>query len=298
MRLNNRQLQKEADLRYALIQVRENAEAIARSPGSPSSAASRPARRRGRNTGAIISVTRNLGFFTTGYNYLIQFIPLLIVAPLYMRGKVEFGVVTQSAMAFAQVLGAFSLIITQFETLSSFAARQGPDRRPGRRRSTGAQRRPKGAVRVDSRGGRILLERLTLRDPREEVREFVRDLSLDLSAGEKLLVTGPNPQGKSGPSSWPSPGSGPKGKGGSFGPRRLASLARHPLLVPGRLRDQLDVDGPGGFELPEEPEVIAALEAVGLGPVLERLGGLESETTGPMPSRPASSNGSRSHGSC
>ena len=53
----------------------------------------------------ITSVNRNLGFFTTGYNYLIQIIPALIVAPLYIRGEVEFGVVTQSAMAFAQLLG-------------------------------------------------------------------------------------------------------------------------------------------------------------------------------------------------
>src|SRR5262249_58377202 len=74
------------------------------------------------NLRSIIGVNRNLGFFTVGYNYLIQLIPLLIVAPRYIRGDVEFGVVTQSAMAFAQVLGAFSLIVTQFETLSTFAA--------------------------------------------------------------------------------------------------------------------------------------------------------------------------------
>src|SRR5262249_48096638 len=140
-----------------------------------------------RNQGLIIRVTRNLVMFTGAYNYGIQVIPLLIVAPLYFAGKVEFGVVTQAAMAFAQVLGALSLIITQFETLSSFAAVSARidalvetvDR---------AQRRPKGAVRVDSRGGRIVLEGVTLRDPRDDAREFVRDLSLDLSAGENLLV--------------------------------------------------------------------------------------------------------------
>ena len=36
--------------------------------------------------------------------------------------EIEFGVVTQSAMAFAQLLGAFSLIVNQFESISSFAA--------------------------------------------------------------------------------------------------------------------------------------------------------------------------------
>ena len=39
------------------------------------------------NNKRIIEVTRNLGFFTNGYNYLTQLIPLLIVAPMYMRGR-------------------------------------------------------------------------------------------------------------------------------------------------------------------------------------------------------------------
>ena len=42
--------------------------------------------------------------------------------PLFIRGEVEFGVITQSAMAFAQLLGAFSLIVNQFQSISSFAA--------------------------------------------------------------------------------------------------------------------------------------------------------------------------------
>ena len=67
-------------------------------------------------------MNRNLGFFTTGYNYLIQIIPALFVAPQFIRGEVEFGVITQSAMAFTQLLGAFSLIINQFGSISSFAA--------------------------------------------------------------------------------------------------------------------------------------------------------------------------------
>jgi putative ATP-binding cassette transporter len=74
------------------------------------------------NSRAIIGVTRNVGFFTSGYNYLVQILPILIVAPRYLRGTIEFGVVTQSAMAFAQLLGAFSLILVQFQSISAFAA--------------------------------------------------------------------------------------------------------------------------------------------------------------------------------
>ena len=46
----------------------------------------------------IIAINRNVGFFTTGYNWLIQIIPALIVAPAFIRGEIEFGVITQSAM--------------------------------------------------------------------------------------------------------------------------------------------------------------------------------------------------------
>jgi vitamin B12/bleomycin/antimicrobial peptide transport system ATP-binding/permease protein len=119
--LNNQQLKKEADLRHALINLREAPE--------PSSAREPKGRRVQallqrviRNSRAIIGVNRNVGFFTSGYNYLVQIIPILIVAPRYLRGEVEFGVVTQAAMAFAQLLGAFSLIVAQFNSISTFTA--------------------------------------------------------------------------------------------------------------------------------------------------------------------------------
>ncbi|MEO8617316.1 MAG: SbmA/BacA-like family transporter, partial [Luteolibacter sp.] len=70
----------------------------------------------------IISINRNLSFFTTGYNYMIQLIPVLIVAPLFISHQVEFGVIGQSAMAFATLLGAFSLVINQFQAISSYAS--------------------------------------------------------------------------------------------------------------------------------------------------------------------------------
>ena len=121
--LNNLQLKKEADFRYGLIHLREHAEPL-NARGEPKEGRRVRARLRRvvHNTRAIIGVTRNVGFFTSGYNYLVQILPILVVAPRYFRGEVEFGVVTQSAMAFAQLLGAFSLIVAQFQGLSTFAA--------------------------------------------------------------------------------------------------------------------------------------------------------------------------------
>ena len=74
------------------------------------------------NFRSIVSVNRNLGFCTISYNYLIQVIPIFIVAPRYIRAEIEFGVITQSQQAFTAILGAFSLIVTQFTLISSYVA--------------------------------------------------------------------------------------------------------------------------------------------------------------------------------
>lgn len=122
--LNSRQLDREATFRSSLIHVRERAESIMllHHEGRLKPRILAQFNQLAENWKTIIGVNRNLGLFTTGYNYLIQILPVVLIAPLYIKGKVEFGVVTQSVTAFAMLVGAFSLIVTQFQSLSSFAA--------------------------------------------------------------------------------------------------------------------------------------------------------------------------------
>jgi putative ATP-binding cassette transporter len=124
VRLHYHQYEKEADFRYGLVRVRDNAESIAFYRGEKREHLdlfNRLAAAVG-NMRLIIILNRRLGFFTNSYNYLALVLPVLVVAPMFMRGQVEFGVVTQAAGAFAQVLAAFSLIITQFGGLSTYLA--------------------------------------------------------------------------------------------------------------------------------------------------------------------------------
>jgi len=124
IKLNYDQLDKEANFRLGLIHVRQDAESIMRAHGEQEQS------RRlmdqladlAANFRKIIAVNRNVGFFATGYNWLIQIIPALIVAPSFMSGKIEFGVISQAAVAFSAVVAAFSLIVTQFQSLSNYAA--------------------------------------------------------------------------------------------------------------------------------------------------------------------------------
>ena len=73
-------------------------------------------------TVAAATVNRDLNFFTTGYNYLIQLIPALFVAPLFIHGTADFGVISQAAMAFTTLVAAFSLIVSQFQAISAYAS--------------------------------------------------------------------------------------------------------------------------------------------------------------------------------
>src|SRR5205823_382235 len=76
-----------------------------------------------QNYKAIIAVVRNVGFFTSMFRYLVPLIPALIVAPRYIHGEIEFGVITQAGEVFARILDqATSLITQQFQSLSEFAA--------------------------------------------------------------------------------------------------------------------------------------------------------------------------------
>lgn len=124
IKLNYRQSDCEANFRSDLIWTHDNANEIARN-GKQVSTRDRLMARVDDvvgNLGRVISINRNLNFFTSGYNYLIQLIPVLLVAPMFIRREVEFGVIGQATMAFATLLGAFSLVITQFQAISAYAS--------------------------------------------------------------------------------------------------------------------------------------------------------------------------------
>jgi vitamin B12/bleomycin/antimicrobial peptide transport system ATP-binding/permease protein len=278
--LNSRQLDREADFRSALVHVRENAEAVAltRHEGRLT------ARLLGRidalvdNQRRITSVNRNLGFFTTGYNYLIQILPALIVAPLFIRGEVEFGVVAQSGIAFAQLLGAFSLVVNQYESLSSYAAVTARLGALGDAidRVTPAVRH---AIETVEDRGRVACEGLTLRTPNGD-RILVKDLSAEVRHGARLLVTGPNEVARVAllravAGLWGA------GAGRVVRPPldEILFLPQRPYLPPGTLRELLLRTGKECV-IPDE-KLLAALHEFGLGAVLQRAGGLDAERDWP-----------------
>jgi len=274
--LNYRQSDREANFRSDLIHVREHAESVAllRHEGPLTARLLRRVDGFTDNFRRIISVNRNLSFFTTGYNYLIQIIPMLIVAPLFIRGKVEFGVVTQSAVAFAQLLGAFSLIVNQFQSISTFAAviarlstlvgavEKGPP--PSRM-----------ALAVAGADGRIAFEGLTLFSP-ESGSELLKNLTADVPRGTRVLVVGPNEAARNALFR-ATAGDWSAGSGKLVRPPldSIFFLPQQPYLPPGTLRDVLLCTGQEQV-IPDD-QILTALRDAGLDSVQARVGGLDGE---------------------
>jgi ABC-type uncharacterized transport system fused permease/ATPase subunit len=122
--LNFAQEAREADFRYGLVRVRENAESIAFYQGEAAERGALVVRLRSAvdNFGELLKATRSVDFFTSFYRYMVTFLPAAVVAPLYFRGEIEFGVINQSSSAFSHILGDVSLVVYQIERLASFSA--------------------------------------------------------------------------------------------------------------------------------------------------------------------------------
>ncbi|GAQ89719.1 ABC transporter D family member 2 [Klebsormidium nitens] len=217
--LNFMQEKREADFRYGLVRVRENAESIAFYGGEKSEIDLLVQRFRQtfENYMQLLVTSRNLDFFTSFYRFLIQLLPAAVVAPLYFAGKIEFGVINQSFSAFNHILGDFSLIVYQFQSLSSFSAvvdrlgefgdvlDQQLEASPTANNGTApvVPSRPLIALldaplqtpSEDSGTPLLEIEGLTIYTPGYALT-LIHDLNLTVAAGDHLLIMGPSGSGK------------------------------------------------------------------------------------------------------
>lgn len=273
--LNYRQFDREAEFRSELVHLKENADAVA-VLGREGRIRAHLMSRLGnllKNWRRVIAVNRNVGFFTTGYNYMIQLIPALIVAPLFFAGDVEFGVITQSAMAFAQLLGAFSLIVTQFQSISTYTAVMA-------RLGTLVEEMQKAAQRDGSlielcEGCDVLgYEGLTLRSP-DGATELLHGLSVTFPRGQCVLINGHCEPTKTALFR-ATAGLWEHGTGKIIRPcpEHIAFITERPYLHEGTLREAL-VHLRQERQVSDE-EIMEALRLVGQESLVERAGGLDT----------------------
>lgn len=261
----------EADFRFALVRLRENAEPIALYCGEDAEKAALR-RRFGAivaNWWAIMKRQKRLTWFSSGYNQAAVVFPVLAAAPRYFSGALQLGGLMQTAQAFGQVQGALSWFVGAYATLAQWKATV--DRLAGFRAAMAAARAhavAPGIRRMPHTGAGIALRQVTIALP--DGRPLVCDVDLSLRPGDRCLITGPSGTGKS-TLLRAIAGVWPFGHGTLEVPQRarLLFVPQRPYLPVGPLRDSICY--PSASAAFRDETLREALRACGLSPLQERL---------------------------
>jgi vitamin B12/bleomycin/antimicrobial peptide transport system ATP-binding/permease protein len=188
---------READFRFSLARLREYTEQVALLSGEAaeqSSLGGRFAAVIGNFLDLIDRRTRLLAFTAT-YGQLSPIIPYIFTAPFYFAGKIELGIMTQTAGAFAQVQSSLTFFIDYYSSLAGF--KSVVDRLNSFDTAIHQAQALAGAgpVRVVEPAPRIDLDNLAVALP--DGRRIITAHELGLRGGESVLVVGPSGAGKS-----------------------------------------------------------------------------------------------------
>lgn len=273
--LTDAQFDREADFRAELIGLRANAESIAIA-GCEDRINERLLRKLDgvvENARHVVAVGRNVNFFVTLYNYLVPILPVFVVAHLFMSDRVPFGVVTQSAMAFAQLMGAFSLIVTQFQSISSYAAVIARLERLSDAMEAAADTR-QSTIRITDTDGELAYDGLTLRAADGQV--LIAQLTVAIARGTRVAIVAANAHAR-GAILRATAGLWTSGEGRIRRPDvgSLSFLTEHPYLPKGTLRELLVQ--PGLDRGATDAQIHSTLHALGIAGVIERAGGPDME---------------------
>jgi putative ATP-binding cassette transporter len=190
----------EADFRFSLVRLRENAERVAIYGGEQVELGVFHHRYQSifENFWRIMKRQRVLGWFTSGYAQVAPIFPMVLIAPHYFAKTITLGGLMQVVNAFANVHGSLSFIISSYpdiaalqavtERLSSFEKRLVAIREQ-------IDVPPQILIRRAGAPGGIAVRDLDVDLPSETA--LLRGVSFEVAPGQAILITGPAGAGKS-----------------------------------------------------------------------------------------------------
>jgi putative ATP-binding cassette transporter len=269
--LNFDQQRFEADFRFSLVRLRENAESVALYRGEGMELGVFQARFRSvfDNFWQIMKRQKRLAWFTSGYAQIALIFPVVVVAPRYFAKQIGLGGLMQVVSAFSSVQSSLSFIISSYtniaawyavtERLSGFEERLSLIHHWTREPGTLVIRRAEAGVAMDGVD-------LDLPDG----TPLLRGVSFAVTHGTAMLITGSSGAGKSTllraiAGLWP------------YGRGEISLASGCPLFVPqrpylplGKLAAALVY--PGGENLNiSKSRLATVLTEVGLGALIEEL---------------------------
>ncbi len=271
--LNFNQQRYEADFRFNLVRVRENAEQIALLDGEKAEGVRLLDRFNAvvNNWFAIMTRQKKLSFFTNGFGQISTIFPVVVISPAYFAGHLQLGGLTQTASAFGSVQQALSFFVDTYVRFAEWRAVI--ERLDGFERATVTARAvaiTAPAIKIEQRaaGHAIRLEDLDVRLP-EGARLVTAD-GIVIAPKDHVLVTGTSGSGKS-TLFRTIAGIWPFGSGTVQAPadKKIMALPQRPYFPIGRLDAAISYPAElGSFDPSRIRELIAA---VGLPKLAERL---------------------------
>jgi putative ATP-binding cassette transporter len=270
IRLNFDQQRYEADFRFSMVRLRENAENVAFYGGEAREFDTFKTRF-GRIVGnwwGIIRRRKKLTWFTTSYSQLAIIFPFVVAAPRYFNKTIQLGGLMQISSAFNQVQDSLSFIITSYTEIAEYqSVVQRLSGFSERMQGIAAENSAPQPIEVERRGAGVEVDMLDLNLPDGQLLR--PNISLAAGRGEALLITGASGLGKS-TLLRAIAGLWPFGRGRiRVGDGRCLFLPQRPYLPLGTLADAL-VYPRAAAELSREA-LAEALCAVGLPELVERL---------------------------
>ena len=283
VRLNFEQLKREANFRFGLVRIRENAESIAFYQGENQEESQVKFRfddvfdnfRR-----LILWQDLGLKSFTNSYQLITYAVPFLILAPRVFSGELEVGKVTEAQGAFLQIFFSLNLVVSRFQSLTEFGA--GINRIYSFANYINLAKAEKEQTYISDyptiervNEEQIAVENLTLQTPNYQ-RTLVHNLTVEVPQNGGLLIMGASGCGKSSllraiAGLWES------GSGKIVRPplSEILFLPQRPYMILGSLWEELIY--PQTESNLSNEELANILEQVNLPHLIERFGSLNVE---------------------